>query len=519
MAEVKTRNHTGSEAFTVEIERRDFSGPVTLGLRVKPVRLSWSAFGGPAQATCRAVGPAGRLLDLTGLLRCGVTVRDGQGEPVWWGFIEAVEVNLAAVSVRVALADLANRVRVQYQTLSAGRLVGVRATTKAAEDLRSQAEYGVKEHLLTRQNIDRAFAESLRDTWLAQHAWPITRLSQRTKPGAPQARLICKGWFETLGWRTYGNAEGFYANDEQGPGTFAFGNSAGSRYVGQSFAPGEDVDLKTVHFRLRNVGGAARAITARVHTDAGGVPGAVVATSGPLDPVGLPDTAYGWAQFSFDDPVALSGGHRYWVSLDPNGVNSGAYFMLRIDENMGFAGGEGRYYNQSTGTWNPLPPADRPDTLFRFVGIADTGVQIGAVAARGGQFFPRISTLTTGLETSPYRAADRDCLAEAKALMALGTQHRRLVLASVSSRRDLRFFTQPDPAEADVYLDRQSRFYTHRGVVMRPWPPPVGRYARLAATNEISLPWDRRRVPACFIAGAAYEVPTGRLRIRTMGEG
>jgi hypothetical protein len=518
MAEVKTMKRVETEAFTVEIERRDFSGPIRLGLGIKPMRLSWSAFGGPEQALCQVEGPAARLLDLTGLLRCGVTVRDGQGEPVWWGFIEAVEVALEAVSVRVAMSDLANRVRVQYDTLAAGHLAGERAITATADQRQSQAEYGIKEQVLTRQNTDQAFARSLRDTWLAQHTWPITRLSQRTKPGAPHARLICKGWFETLGWRTYSNDEGFYANDEQGPGTFAFGNSIGSLYVGQSFAPGEDVNLKTVHFRMRNVGGATRTITARVHPDAGGVPGAVMSVSAPLDPVGLPDTAYAWAEFDFATPVALNGGSRYWVSLDPGGADGGAYFMLRIDKNMGFAGGEGRCYNQSSGTWNPLPPADLPDTLFRFVCITDTGEQLGAMADRGGQFFPRISSLTTGLQNSPYRAVNRSCLEEVRALMTLGTQNRRLVLASVSPRRYLRFYEQPDPDEADIYLDRQSRFYSRRGVPIRPWFPPVGRYARLAATNRISLPWDRRRLPACFIAGAEYEPQTGRLRIRTLGE-
>jgi hypothetical protein len=490
-----------------------------LRLPIRPTRLTWSAFGGPERAECRVEGSPGQLLDLTGLLRCGVMVRDVTGESVWWGFVEAVEVALEAVSVRVAMPDLANRASVQYDVLAAGRLAGERVVTGLAEQLRSQAEYGVKERLLIRRNIDRAFAESLRDTWLAQHAWPVVRLAQRSGSGKPHARLICTGWFDTLGWRTYTNSEGFYANDEQGPGSFAFGNSNGSVYVGQSFSPGEDVSLKAVHFRLRNVGPAARTVTARVHPDAGGVPGAVMAVSEPLDPVDLPDTAYAWAQFSFADPVPLSGGTRYWVTLDPNGVNGSAYFMLRLDEDMGFAGGEGRYYNQSAGIWNLFPPTDRPDTLFRFVCVTDTGEQIGAIAAQGGQFFPRVRTLETGLQTSPYRMDGRTSLEEIRDLMTLGTQNQRLVLATVSPGRDLRFYEQPSPDEADVYLDRQSWFYTRQRVPIRPWFPPVGRFARLSATNRISLPWDRRRLPACFIAGAEYEPQAGRLRIRTLGDG
>ncbi len=154
---------------------------------------------------------------------------------------------------------------------------------------------------------------------------------------------------------------------------------------------------------LRNVGGATRTLTARMHADAAGVPGAVLATSDPLDPSGLPPASYAWAQFSFTGPVPLTGGSTYWVSLDPNGVNAAQYFMLRLDQNMGYAGGEGRYYDSSAGTWLTYPPGDRPDTLFRFVCVADTGDQLGAIAAVGGQFFPRITTQPTGILTSPYR--------------------------------------------------------------------------------------------------------------------
>ncbi len=59
-----------------------------------------SAFGGPEKAELLVDGPKDELLDLVNLLRCGVTVRDGQGEPVWWGYIEEVQVELEEVVVR-----------------------------------------------------------------------------------------------------------------------------------------------------------------------------------------------------------------------------------------------------------------------------------------------------------------------------------------------------------------------------------------------------------------------------------
>ena len=499
--------------FSVELERRDFSGPVNLDLPIKPVNLSWSAFGGPRSADLVVHGAADKLIDLTGLLRCGVRVRDALGEPVWWGYVDEVRVRLAGVAVREAMSDLTNRVSVRYAYLSPDNRPGDPGITPAASNSQSEREYGIKEQVLLRENIDEVYAEYLRDTYLAQHAWPVSNLSRRSHPGAPEVRLGCSGWFRTLAWRCYGHQEGFYANTGPGPGSFAFGNNLASLYAAQSFTPGADGALKTVAFMLRNVGGATRTLTARLHADASGVPGAVLATSGPLDPTGLPPASYAWAQFSFASPVPLTGGSTYWISLDPNGVNAAQYFMLRLDQNMGYAGGEGRYYDSCAGTWLAYPPGDRPDALFRFVCVADTGDQLGEIAAVGGQFFPRITTQPTGILTSPYRAGSLNCLQEAEKLMRLGTADQRLVLASVSPERHLRFYPQPDPQAADIYLDREGRFFTKEGVPLKPWQPPVGRFARLTGSARINLPWDRYRLPACFVECVEYWVESGRVRV------
>ncbi|MBG0785561.1 MAG: hypothetical protein H0S79_10710 [Anaerolineaceae bacterium] len=499
--------------FTVELERRDFSGPVNLDCAIQPVTLGWSAFGGPERAELVIRGAEERLVDLTGLLRCGVTVRDLQGEAVWWGYVDAVQVRLAGVTVSVAMKDLANRVSVRYAYLSTGGLPGETGTTPTAANSQSEREYGVKELVLQREDLDEVFAAGLRDTVLAQRAWPVSTLSRRSGVGASEVRLICAGWFRTLAWRHYAHEEGFYANTGPGPGAFAFGNSAAALYPAQSFTPGADGALKTATFMLRNVGGATRTLTARLHADASGSPGAVLATSDPLDPSGLPPASYAWAQFSFAGPVPLTGGSAYWVSLNPNGVNAGQYFMLRLDQNMAYAGGEGRYYDSSAGTWLAYPPGDRPDALFRFVCVADTGDQLAEIAAVGGQFFPRITTQATGILTSSYRAGGLNCLQEVEKLMRLGTADQRLVLASVSPERHLRFYSQPDPQAADIYLDREGRFYTKEGDPLKPWQPPVGRFARLMGSARINLPWDRYRLPACFVGSVEYWVESGRVRV------
>jgi len=94
--------------------------------------------------------------------------------------------------------------------------------------------------------------------------------------------------------------------------------------------------------------------------------------------------------------------------------------------------------------------------------------------------------------------------------MHLGTADQRRVLAWVTPERHLHFYPQPDPQDADLYLDREGHFFTKQGVPLRPWRPPVGRFARLMGSNRINLPWDRYRLPTCFVERAAYWVDRGR---------
>ncbi|QRN82157.1 hypothetical protein JR338_06825 [Chloroflexota bacterium] len=513
-------NMNDSDVFTTEILQRDFTQPIHLRLPVRPIHLTWSAFGGPEKAELLVDGPKDELLDLVNLLRCGVTVRDGQGEPVWWGYIEEVQVELEEVEVRVSLEDLANQVSVQYDYTSPATLPGDRNLTDVAEDLRSQVDYGIKTKLLRKTNIDSPHAEALRDTWLEQHARPVSRLTQRKDNGPVQGRLICAGWFKTLGWQPYTQLEGFYANYGPGPGSFTFGRYTSAKYVGQSFTPEINCALKMASFLVRNVGGATRTLTARLHANNDWYPGAVLATSEPFNPVDLVENGYTWANFVFSTPYPLIAGERYWISLDPDGVNSSEYFILRIDESMNFKGGVGRYYNQSTNSWELFPPTDRPDVYFRLVCVTDTSEQLLAIAGSGGQFFPKITAALTGVGASPYRKDGLTCLEEIRKLMVLGTANQRLVLAQVTSNRHLRFYEQPDPDEVDVYMDQFSQFYTREGVPLTRWRPPVGRFARFSGASRINLPWDKKRLPACFIAGAEYWPQTGNLEIRTLdGEG
>jgi len=100
--------------------------------------------------------------------------------------------------------------------------------------------------------------------------------------------------------------------------------------------------------------------------------------------------------------------------------------------------------------------------------------------------------------------------------MKVGTSNKRWILATVTPERFLKFYEQPGPEEADIYIDAKSHFFTKHQVQLPSYLPPVGRFARLAATTYISLPWDRNRVPACFIESAEYFPASDKLIIKSV---
>jgi hypothetical protein len=176
-----------------------------------------------------------------------------------------------------------------------------------------------------------------------------------------------------------------------------------------------------------------------------------------------------------------------------------------------------KLYNGSG--WVTLPsitePGSAPPLLFRFVGLEDTGAQLGAIATHGlaDQFFNRVTALTTGLQTCPYRDAGLSCLDEVERLMEMGTSNQRLVLAKVSADRHLEFYEQPAASLPTAVLIQNGLFMTDKGRRMPSYAPPVGQWAAYVGNAGIALPWDSVKAPTCFIAKAVLNLRTGHVKI------
>jgi len=499
--------------FGVDFSTRDFSAPIFTGLNVQILQVDWSAEGGPAQAHIRLTGAGDKLIGASRLLRCPVMVRDKAGTPVWWGYVEDVIVYLEGAQISVSLAGLFNKVRVRYSFISPNKGISDQAFTESAEDIVSQAEYGVKEITLQRYGIDDDFALNLRDTFLKGAALPKSALS-KNKPGKQnQVILKCAGWFKSLAWQSYQNLEGFYANPGPGPGVFNFGQSSAARCPSQVFTPGADCALSYAYFQLRGIGNPTRNLNAQIRD----ADGNLLAASDPVAVSALSGTAYRWVKFTFPTPYTITGGTTYLLGVTANTVDPSRYFAIRSDENQSYANGYALYFNGSS--WGNLPsvtnPGGVPDLIFRAVCIADTGSQIEEIASAGSQFFTRITVPVSSVMTCPYRDNGEDCLKEIQNLMTLGTSNHRRILARVTPERQLEFYEQPDPDTPSVYMDGRGQFWTFQGTPLKAYFPPVGQFARYLGSSRILLPFDKVCMLACFVEGASYYPQSGRLRIRT----
>ena len=496
-------------------ERNAYS-PILINCQVSPLWASWSAFGGPKEALLRLTGSPNNLFELANFLRIPVEIKDQQDDNVWWGYVDTITIHYEGSIISLTLDDLFNKVKVDYSFISPDNKLADQLETAYAEDTASQAEYGTKELIIQKFNLDQDFAEHFRDTFLATHSTPQHILSQQDESPRTFAELHCSGWFSTLAWKSYDTAAGFYANYGPGPGSFAYGNAANRIYPAQSFTTVGSSALKYAYFMLRKFGTPSGNSYVSLLSDAAVSPSALVANSANVSEATIADTGYSWYAYEFSTPVALTAATRYWLALTHSAVSGTHYLSVRLDENMTMIGEQGKYYNGAS--WVNLPtvtnPGGVPDLYFRAVCVSDTGLQIGTIATAAMQFSAGVQTISSGINACPYRDNSRSALEEILELMQLGTSNDRLILANVLPNVYLLdFYEQPDPNTPTVFMDQQGRFFDHSAQPIKPYKPPVGEFAYFLGSSYFSQPFDKARVPACFVGHALFDFKTGKLSI------
>ena len=443
------------------------------GLQLFVRRYSNAAVGGPKYASLYALGSEAARWRLFDMLRCPVEIYDQRLTPVWWGYVQAVRPGVSHIYSGASLEKLANRVRVTYQRVtSSDPQVGTPAETAWADDLDSQAEYGIREYKTTKPgNSLDSDAVQYRDTLLQQRAWPPADIDLAGSTGLVNvAELEALGWWETLAWRYYGRSEWRASNDQFGAeDTFAFGHAQSThRYAQQFLVPaGETWEIESVSIEIGRAGANAQSgvIVAGVYTNHATLnqPDAIVGgtRSRNCNTISQYGPSFaGWTFPSNNWPIctgAPTTGTYYWLSFERQGPQSdgSAYFTLYCTLNRyipeSSTNGIVKVRHADTGVWSTVnsnyAPSTPVDLRFRTSVIRETTALISDIIAAQSPFLTVEIKNPSGRYGPVYRPGDRTAKDEIEALLAAGTadggRHVRLTAEVGPDRRVLLRFETP----------------------------------------------------------------------------
>ncbi len=127
---------------------------------------------------------------------------DNPVEPIWEGFINRMSFSAGSVQYSIGLENMANRLVVIYTDN-----LGANVSSAVVNDTASQALYGIKSDKLDlrQQNTGTGIIAGVRDTALAQRAWPKSSIL----PGNGASGLLhieLLGFYHTLLWSPYQDA-------------------------------------------------------------------------------------------------------------------------------------------------------------------------------------------------------------------------------------------------------------------------------------------------------------------------
>ncbi len=493
------------------IYRRDFSELVVQPeLDIEVDNYSWAAIGGPKEARITATGDRAQLYSLLNHLRAPVEILNDLGEAVWWGYINAVNINWDGIGFGCDLDSMSNDVAVAYTADN------MRFTTQWSSDADSVAEYGEKELLLTMAEATATDALQRRDTYLAGAKYPIPIL---TTAGARSGscRITCRGWLDTLEWKYYTNATGKESYEADNGEEREIGEDD-RPIMAQSFQIGATTawTATSIWLPVRKEGAPSDNLVVSLYSDVAGSPGVSLASG--LKAGADIDTYSEWVEFTLSASYELQPSTTYWIHVARSGaVDAANFFFVGKNTDAGYSRGSTKVYNTNLSAWVD-ESAWHGDMLFRVMGVTETTDQITALVTACGQFLNgTIIENESGVSTNPYRNGDSTALYELEQLLLTGTTNDRRLLCEVTPERYLRVYEEParpDASTASYALGKGGVLMTQYLTLVEPEYCPVGVWCHLAdvipATVDLSIIAD----PNLFlIEEASYNPARGEYHI------
>lgn len=191
--------------FHAHLENPDFSALLNPRFDLRPLRWSWTRPGGCDRAEIEVIGSERNVWQsLPSLLRSPVTIYNNNHSKLWWGYVHEVQLYANDMIVGLSLDGLYNRVALSYNQLAGGGTSGTPTVSAWSQDADSVARFGQKELLATYGDATSDQADAIVTGLLNDFRYVLPDV--RAGGSNVAARLICRGWWHTLGWRYYDNA-------------------------------------------------------------------------------------------------------------------------------------------------------------------------------------------------------------------------------------------------------------------------------------------------------------------------
>lgn len=133
-----------------------------------------------------------------------IVARDERLETTWEGFVNEISISQGGLQLtRGPLTGITNRVQAAYSAIDATTdppTLGIRKKTSTVEDANSQAFYGIWPVVLSLAGVTDDNADVLRDTRLAEYAYPETTSSFSRSGGVASLRIEALGYMSALGY-------------------------------------------------------------------------------------------------------------------------------------------------------------------------------------------------------------------------------------------------------------------------------------------------------------------------------
>lgn len=218
---------------------------------------------------------------------------------------------------------------------------------------------------------------------------------------------------------------------------------------GSSWAAG------SIQLRLQTSGSPDGYFVTRLYSSVSGSIGSFI-VGGSILGASIPDTMT-WTEIPLSASTTISNNTEYWIINAWSGSNVGAYYLVDLNEDLGYTSGSMQFQAASGLSFETRDPD--ADMLFKVTGTQETSQQIKEMIQSSGQFIDTADiAVNSGVNTNQYREGDNTAKAEIEKLLNAGTSNGLRMLCTVTPDRRFKLYEEPDPDFAEIYsLDSEKQ--------------------------------------------------------------